>query len=82
MAGVREELSPAQIRGKRPHIPQSPSQGDLPDYTGTEKLLGGQKGRECHFNANDANYPQASSLEPILAKRCAPVHGGNSFLHS
>lgn len=57
VAGAREELSPAQIRYKRPHIPQSPSQGDLPDYTCTERLLGGQKGRECHFKANDANYP-------------------------
>ena len=42
-AGAREELSPAQIRDKRPHIPQSQSRGDLPNYTCAERLLGGQK---------------------------------------
>ena len=44
IAGAREELSPAQIRDKRPHIPPSRSQGDLPNYTCAERLLGGQKG--------------------------------------
>lgn len=42
-AGVREELSPVQIRDKRPHVPHSQSQGELPNYMCTEKLLGGQK---------------------------------------
>ena len=41
VAGVREELSPAQIRNKRPHVPHSPNQGHLPDYTRAEWLLGG-----------------------------------------
>ena len=40
----REELSPAQIRDKRPHIPHSQSQGDLPNYTCTERFLASQKG--------------------------------------
>ena len=55
IAGVREEMSPDQIRDKRPHIPHSRSQGDLPDYTCTERLLEGQKGRRCHLIAGDVN---------------------------
>ena len=42
-AGVREELSSVQIRDQRPHIPHSQSQGDLPDYKHTERLLGSQR---------------------------------------
>ena len=33
IAGVREELSLAQIIDKRPHIPHSSSKVDLPNYT-------------------------------------------------
>ena len=40
-------LGPAQIRDKRPHIPRSRGQGDLPDYTLAERLPGGQKGRDA-----------------------------------
>lgn len=40
---ARAELGPAQVRDKRPHLPHSGSQGDLPDYTSAERLLGGQK---------------------------------------
>ena len=52
-----EKISPAQIRDKRPHIPHSRSQGDLPNYTCTEKLLGGQKGRGRHPTVSDVNLP-------------------------
>lgn len=41
-AGVRE-ISPVQMRDKTPHVPLSQSQGGLPNYTCTEKLLEGQK---------------------------------------
>jgi hypothetical protein len=40
IAEARAELSLAQIR---PQISHSGSQGDLPDYTSAERLLGGQK---------------------------------------
>lgn len=43
IAEVREELSLAQIGEKWPHIPHSSSKGDLPNYTWTEGLFGGQK---------------------------------------
>ena len=33
-------------------------------------LLGEQKGTGCHRTVSDACYPQASSVELILAKRC------------
>ena len=59
IAGVREELCPAQIRDKRPHIPHSRSQGDLPDYTCAERLLEGQKGRGHHLIVSDVNLPIA-----------------------
>ena len=56
--GRREEkLSPVQIRDKRPHILHSRSQGDLPDYTHAEGLLGGQKGRGRHLIVSDVNLP-------------------------
>ena len=42
-AGVGEEMSPVQMRDKTPHVPLSKSQGGLPNYTCTEKLLEGQK---------------------------------------
>ena len=57
IAGAREELSPAQIRDKRPHFPHSQSQGDLPDYTCAERLLSGQKGRGRHPIVGDVNLP-------------------------
>ena len=53
----REEAGPAQMRDKRPHIPHSGSQGDPPDYTGAEKLLGGQKGSGRHPIVSDVNSP-------------------------
>ena len=69
--GAREELSPAaQVGDKRPHVPHSRSPGDLPDYTRAERLLGGQTGRGCHLVVSEVNYPEASSLDSILAKRC------------
>lgn len=43
---ARAELGPAQVRDKRPHLPHSGSQGDLPDYTCTEGLLEDQEGWE------------------------------------
>ena len=52
-----EKLRPAQVRGKRPHIPHSRRQGDLPDYTCAERLLKGQKGRGCHPIVGDVNLP-------------------------
>ena len=42
-AGMREELSPVQIRVKRPHVPHSQSQGELPNYMCTEKLWRSKK---------------------------------------
>ena len=38
---MMEEAGPCP--DKRPHIPHCQSQGDLPDYTCTERLPGGQK---------------------------------------
>ena len=40
-----EKLEPCP--DKRPHISHSQGQGDLPNYTCTERLLGGQKGRDA-----------------------------------
>ena len=34
---------------KRPHISHSQGQGDLPYYTCTKKLLGGQKGSDVNL---------------------------------
>ena len=42
-AGLREDLSSAQIRHQRHHIPHSQSRGDLPDHKHTERLLGNPK---------------------------------------
>ena len=55
-AGWWRRLGPAQIRDKRPHIPNSQSQGDLPDYTCTERFLGSQKRRGCHLIVSGVNY--------------------------
>ena len=69
--GAREELSPAAHTGdKRPRAPHSRSPDSLPDYTRAERLLGGQKGRGCHLVVSQVNYPEASLLDSILAKRC------------
>ena len=57
IAGAREELSPAQMKDKRPHIPHSGDQGDLPDYTCAQRLLEGQKGRGRHPIVGDVNLP-------------------------
>ena len=38
-------------------LSDSTSQGDLPDYTCAEKLLGGQKGRVHHLKVSDVNFP-------------------------
>ena len=66
IAGGRKELSSAQIRDKRPHTPHSPSQRNL-DYTCTEKLLGGQKGRPTQ-RPLDQN-------PPWLRDACEYTHG-------
>ena len=42
-AGLREDLSSAQISHQRNHIPHSQSRGDLPDHKHTERLLGNPK---------------------------------------
>ena len=65
-----EKLSPAQIRHKRPPIPHSWSQGDLPDYTYTVKFPGGQKGGASIHRKRYQAILWASSLESILAKTC------------
>ena len=41
----------------------------------TERLPGGQKGRGHHTAVSDAHYPWASSVDSILAERCARTHG-------
>ena len=57
-AGRWRRLGPAQIRDKRPHMPHSRNQGDLPDYTCAERLLGGQKGGGGrHPIVGDVNLP-------------------------
>ena len=54
-SGMMEEVGP--YPDKRPHIPTSQSQGDLPDYTCAERLLGGGKGRGHHPTVSDVNFP-------------------------
>ena len=49
-----EGLSPAQGWA---HISHSQGQGDLPDYTCTERLLEGQKGRGRHPIVGDVKLP-------------------------
>ena len=44
----RSERGAEPCPEKRPHVSHSPGQGDLPDYTRAERLLGGQKG--CDVN--------------------------------
>lgn len=46
---MMEEAGPAQIRDKEHVFRDSWSQGDVPDYTGTERLNGGQKGGRLNF---------------------------------
>ena len=63
-------LGPSQIRDKRPHIPHSWSQEDLPDYIGTERLFGGHKGGGTVTSLSVVlTSPWASSLGFFLAKR-------------
>ena len=50
-------LDPVQIKDKRPHIPHSRSQGDLPDYTCTERLIESQKWEGVPPIVSDVNLP-------------------------
>ena len=47
IAGQWRRLGSAQIRGKRPRIPPSLNEGDVPTYTRTDELLGGQNRRSA-----------------------------------
>ena len=58
IAGGRRSWALPRWEIKRPHIPHSPSQGELPDYTHTERLLEGQKRRGA----------------PPHSKWCQPTH--------
>lgn len=66
---ARGRAGPCPGKDKRPHIPHSGSQGDLPEYTCTEGLLEDQGGSIASLVM--PTYLEASSLEFILAKRCS-----------
>ena len=76
IAGAREELSPAQLRGESPHSPHSWRQGDLPDYTCAESLLDGQEGRERHLVVSDGSLlPGLSAGVRLGWDVCAHTEG-------
>ena len=64
----KEELSPAWIEDKETTYFLFSGQGDLPDYTCTEKLLRGQKGMVHHPIIGGVNLP---------ISLCAGIHLGN-----
>ena len=55
----------------RIHISHSPKSGDLPNHTGTERLLVGKSGEQCL----EMLYPDTFVVRSILAKRCVCTHG-------
>ena len=68
IAGVREELSLAQIREKRPHTPFSelrPPRLHMP-----RKAPQRSAERKHRLRVKWCSYPEAASLESISAKRC------------
>ena len=74
IAGVKRRWALPRWEMNRPRIYRSWDQGDLSNFTGTERLLGGQKGRE-HHPVRWRLLLQASSLESLLAERCMCTQG-------
>ena len=78
IAGVKRSWALPRGEMNRPRIYHSWDQGDLLNFTGTKRLLGGQKGREHHPVVGDVYYYRPLCSNPFWL-RDACVHRGEPW---